>query len=98
MYDDLTCTIKEKVLIMQLVEMIEIPKDKEVVIRYLSGQQSNEMGKEWSVTRQCIEQRLRRAIQDIKEKVNANGRRLHSGRRILQDRNAKDRLDSPISC
>lgn len=100
-HEDDVFIIKDKVLLKQLISMIKISKDREVVIRYLSGQQTNEISKEWGVSRQCVEQRLARAIKDIRRKVNAKPilgrRRLCKGSGILLKANAKDQLDSAIT-
>ena len=42
-------------------------KDKELLIRFLSGQTLAEIGREWGVSRQAVDQRYSRIIQKLKE-------------------------------
>ena len=102
-YEEQVVQPKDKILMSQLLNMIRIPQDKEAMLRFLSGQKTNEISKHWQVSRQCIEQRIARAKDDIRKGVkNANfrkhGRRVHTGRRILWSNNASHRLDRPVSC
>lgn len=88
---------KDKVLIEQLLNMVQIPKDKEVLLRILSGQQTRDISKQWGVSRQCVEQRLARAHKDIRRRVN-HERRVRTSRRLFRKNHAKDRLDRKVSC
>ncbi len=97
-YDEDKVPFKDNVLIMQLINMIKIPKDKDAVLRFLSGQTSNEIGNDWGVSRQSIDQRLARAYDNMRRTINVNESRLRTGRRLLRKANAQDRLDRIISC
>lgn len=97
-YEESSHVPKDNVLIMQLLNMVKIPKDKEVVLRYLSGQTSNDIGKEWGVSRQSIDQRLSRAYANMRRTINVNETRLRKSRRLFSKSNANDRLDRKVSC
>ena len=96
--DEPVVFIKDNVLIKQLVSMIERDKDQEVLLRFLAGQTSKEIGTEWSMSRQAVHQRLFRAYEDIRRQVNADRRRVRKGGRILFKANAKNKLDRSVAC
>jgi len=90
--------MKDSVLISQMLSMIERDKDKQVLLRSLLGQTNKEIGDDWGISRQAIQQRLHRAYDDIRRNVNEDRRRFHKGRRILFKANAKNKLDRSVAC
>ena len=72
--------------------------DREVLLRSLSGQTNKEIGDEWGISRQAVQQRLHRAYHDIRRKIDADRRRVRKGGRILFKANAKNKLDRSVAC
>ena len=57
------------VLIAQFFNFIDGEKDKEILSRFLSGQTTTDIGKDWGVSRQSIDQRLYKIHRKIKESL-----------------------------
>lgn len=59
----------KKILLRQIYDNIDNNKDKEVFVRYISGETSKDIGESWGVSRQSIDQRLHRIQRTMKEKL-----------------------------
>ena len=58
-----------RVMILQFYDFIDGEKDKEVLSRFLSGQTASDIGRDWGVSRQSIDQRLYKIHKTIKGKL-----------------------------
>ena len=67
-YED-SRSLDRHVLIAQFYDFVDGDKDKEVLTRYLSGQTTTDIGKDWGVSRQSVDQRLYKIHKTIKEKL-----------------------------